>query len=170
LIGRAIEQIRRQTSRGQLHLNTNGSNPGALQHLVDAGLDSVRVSIFSAVEANHDAYYGPRNYGLAEMERCLSLARRQGLHTSINLLAYPGFTDCPTEVEALLAFIARSDVQVLQMRTLSMDRELLEEKVGFPPDEGIGIWSFMEQVRQEVPGVRLASHTPYAGRAHVYVS
>ncbi|MBV9279863.1 MAG: radical SAM protein, partial [Chloroflexi bacterium] len=36
LIGRAIERIRRQTSRGQIHINTNGSNPRALQHLVDA--------------------------------------------------------------------------------------------------------------------------------------
>src|SRR5947209_10019225 len=41
LIGRAIEGIRRQTSRGQFHVNTNGSNPAALQHLIDAGLDSI---------------------------------------------------------------------------------------------------------------------------------
>jgi molybdenum cofactor biosynthesis enzyme MoaA len=170
LISRAIEQIRRQTSRGQLHINTNGSNSRSLQPLIDSGLDSIRVSMFSAIEANHVAYYGPRNYGLAEMEECLRLARRQGLHTSINLLAYPGFTDCPSEVEALVAFIARSEVQVVQIRTLNMDRELLEEQVGFPPEEGIGIWSFMERVREEVSGVSLASHTPYAGRAHVYVS
>jgi pyruvate-formate lyase-activating enzyme len=170
LISRAIEQIRRQTSRGQLHINTNGSNSRSLQPLIDSGLDSIRVSMFSAIEANHVAYYGPRNYGLAEMEECLRLARRQGLHTSINLLAYPGFTDCPSEVEALLAFFGRSEVQLVQMRTLNMDRELLEEQVGFPPEEGIGIWSFMERVREEASGVSLASHTPYAGRTHVYVS
>ena len=110
LIGRAIESIRRETSRGQLHINTNGSNPRALQHLVDAGLDSVRVSMFSAIERNHVAYYGPRNYDLGDMEESLRLARRQGLHTSINLLTYPGFTDCPSEVDALIDFFRRSEV------------------------------------------------------------
>ncbi len=170
LIGRAIDQIRRQTSRGQLHINTNGSNPRALQHLVDAGLDGVRVSMFSAVEANHVAYYGPRNYGLEQMEECLRLARRQGLHTSVNLLTYPGFTDCPSEMEALVAFFCRSEVQVVQMRTLNMDRELLEEKVGFPREQGIGIWGFMERLREDVPDLRLASHTLFVGNTHAYVS
>ncbi|MGH2444122.1 MAG: radical SAM protein, partial [Chloroflexota bacterium] len=84
LIGRAIAHIRAQTSRGQFHINTNGSNAGALQHLIDMGLDSVRVSIFSARAQQHDAYYGPRNYGLGDMEESLRVAVRQGLHSSIN--------------------------------------------------------------------------------------
>jgi molybdenum cofactor biosynthesis enzyme MoaA len=132
LIGRVIAETRRRTNRGQLHINTNGSSPRAVRHLIDAGLDSIRVSMFSAREANHVAYYGPRNYGLGEMEECLRLARRQGLHTSVNLLIYPGFNDCPSEAGALIDFFRRSEVQMVQMRALSMDRELLEEKVGFP--------------------------------------
>jgi molybdenum cofactor biosynthesis enzyme MoaA len=170
LIGRAIEAIRRETSLGQIHINTNGSNAGALQHLVDAGLDSVRVSMFSANEQNHVAYYGPRNYDLEDMEESLRLARRQGLHTSINLLTYPGITDCPSEVEELIGFFRRSEVQVVQMRTLNMDRELLQEKVGFPAERGVGIQAAMERFVDEVPGLALASHTPFVGRAHAYVS
>lgn len=169
-IGRAIEHIRRATSRGQIHINTNGSNPSALQHLVDAGLDSVRVSMFSARERQHIAYYGPRNYGLEDMEASLRLARRQGLHTSVNLLAYPGFTDCPSEVEALLDFLRRGDVRMVQMRTLNMDRELLHEKVGFPAERGMGMEELMELLRREIPGITLGSKTPYVGRAHAYVS
>jgi pyruvate-formate lyase-activating enzyme len=170
LIARAISWVRAVTSRGQFHINTNGSNPAALQHLIDAGLDSIRVSMFSARDVNHIAYYGPRNYGLEQMEECLRLARRQGLHTSVNLLAYPGFTDTPSEAAALLAFFRRSEVQVVQMRTLNMDRELLNEKVGFPPEPGIGIQAFMDRVRDEIPDVELASHTPYVGRAHACIS
>lgn len=170
LIGRAIEAIRRETPHGQLHINTNGSSAQALQHLVEAGLDSVRVSMFSAAERNHTAYYGPRNYDLGDMEESLRLARRQGLHTSINLLTYPGFTDCPSEVEALIGFFRRADVQMVQIRTLNMDRELLQEKVGFPKEEGIGIQGAMEQFVSQVPHLALASHTPFVGRAHAYVS
>lgn len=170
LIGRALEKIRAQTSRGQIHINTNGSNPRAVQHLIDRGLDSIRVSMFSAVEANHVAYYGPRNYGLDDMEESLRLARREGLHTSVNLLTYPGFTDCPSEVEALIGFFQRTEVQAIQIRTLNMDRELLEERVGFPAERGIGIQAFMERVQDAVPEIRFASHTPFVGRAHAYVS
>lgn len=170
LIGRAIQQVRQETPRGQFHINTNGSNPRALQHLVDAGLDSVRVSMFSAVNCNHIAYYGPRNYGLPDMEECLRLARRQGLHTSINLLIYPGFNDCRSEADALLSFFRRSEVQMVQMRALNMDRELLQERVGFPAERGMGIQVFMDRIRDELPDIVLASHTPFVGRAHAYVS
>jgi pyruvate-formate lyase-activating enzyme len=170
LIGRAIEAVRARTDRGQFHINTNGSNARALQHLIDTGLDSVRVSMFSAVDRNHIAYYGPRNYGLADMEESVRVAARAGLHTSINLLTYPGYTDCPSEVEALIAFFRRTEVQMIQVRTLNMDRELLEEKVGFPREAPIGIDRFMETVRREIPGIALGSKTPYVGRARAYVS
>lgn len=170
LIAQAIERVRARTSRGQFHINTNGSNPRALQHLIDAGLDSVRVSMFSANEAHHALYYGPRNYGLRDMEECLRISRRQGLHTSVNMLTYPGFTDTPSEAEALIDFLRRGEVQMVQMRTLNMDRELLHEKVRFPGQNGMGIQELMDCIRRGVPGVRLGSYTPFVGRAHAFVS
>jgi hypothetical protein len=57
----------------------------------------------------------------------------------------------------------------VQLRTLSMDRELLEEKVGFPPERGVGMQAFIETMRRRVPDVELGSHTPYVGRARVHV-
>jgi molybdenum cofactor biosynthesis enzyme MoaA len=170
LIGRAIAEIKRRTDRGQLHINTNGSNPRALQHLVDRGLDSVRVSMFSARESKHIAYYGPRNYGLDDMEESLRLAGRQGLHTSVNLLAYPGYTDCPSEIEALIPFLRASGVRMVQIRTLNMDRELLEEKVGFPAERGIGIDRLIDLLHRELPGIEIGSKTPFMGRVRAYVS
>ena len=137
---------------------------------MDAGLDSVRVSMFSAIERNHVAYYGPRNYDLGDMEESLRLARRQGLHTSINLLTYPGFTDSPSEVDALIDFFRRSEVGLVQIRTLNMDRELLHEKVGFPTEGGIGIQAATERFVAETSNLQLASHTPFVGRAHAFVS
>ncbi|MGI8827541.1 MAG: radical SAM protein [Chloroflexota bacterium] len=163
LIARAIERLRRETDRGQIHINTNGSSPGALQLLIDAGLDSVRVSMFSAREAQHIAYYGPRNYGLEDMVDCLRAARHQGLHTSVNLLTYPGFTDCRSEVQALVEFLRRVEVQMVQVRTLSMDRELLHEKVGFPDEQPIGVDNLLTVLNTEMAGMALASHTPFVG-------
>jgi pyruvate-formate lyase-activating enzyme len=170
LIGRAMSAVRAETERGQFHINTNGSNPRALQHLIDSGLDSVRVSMFSAVDRDHIAYYGPRNYGLIDMDESLKLAARAGLHTSVNLLTYPGFTDCPSQIDALIDFFRRTEVRMIQLRTLNMDRELLEEKVGFPRERSIGIDRCMDRVRGEIPGIELGSKTPFVGRARAYVS
>lgn len=170
LIGRAIERIRAATDRGQLHINTNGSNPRATEHLIDMGLDSIRVSMFSARPENHLRYYGPRNYDLDDMVETLRISRRAGLLTSINLLAYPGFTDTPSEMSSLIDFFERSEVQIVQMRTLNMDRELLEEKVGFPREAGAGIDGFMHEVQSVLPDIAFTSHTPFAGRVREYVS
>lgn len=168
LIGRAIAEIRQRTGRGQLHINTNGSNPRAVQHLVDMGLDSIRVSMFSAVDRNHISYYGPRNYGLEDMEESLRVARRGGLHASVNLLTYPGFTDTPAEMNALMDFLQRGQVQMVQVRTLNMDRELLEEKVGFPREPGAGIETLLDCLREA--GFALGSRTPYIGPVRELIS
>ncbi|MGA7143144.1 MAG: radical SAM protein, partial [Desulfobacterales bacterium] len=40
----AIKEIRSKTRRGTININTNGSRPGILAALFDAGLDSVRIS------------------------------------------------------------------------------------------------------------------------------
>jgi hypothetical protein len=59
---------------------------------------------------------------------------------------------------------------MVQLRALNMDRELLQERIGFPAERGMGIQAFMDQIRNELPNIVLASHTPFVGRAHAYVS
>jgi hypothetical protein len=51
-----------------------------------------------------------------------------------------------------------------------MDRELLQEKVGFPDEAGVGIDRFMDAVRSQLPDISFASHTPFVGKAREYVS
>ncbi|MBI3469650.1 MAG: radical SAM protein, partial [Planctomycetes bacterium] len=48
LIGEIIRAIRHRTSRGTIHLNTNGSPPDIVAKLCADGLDSIRVSLNSA--------------------------------------------------------------------------------------------------------------------------
>jgi hypothetical protein len=86
----------------------------------------------------------------------------------VNLLTYPGFTDCPSETDALLDFLKRGQVQMVQVRTLNMDRELLEEKVGFPPERGAGIEVMLDRLRGA--GFDLGSRTPFAGPVRELVS
>ena len=51
-IREAIIEMRKHTGRGSININTNGSKPAAVKALVDAGLNSIRVSTNSA-RRNH---------------------------------------------------------------------------------------------------------------------
>lgn len=45
----AIEKIRKKTDKGQININTNAGYTEGIKRIVDAGLDSMRVSIISAI-------------------------------------------------------------------------------------------------------------------------
>src|SRR5262249_40669104 len=90
LIPAAIRAVRARTARGTININTNASNPRALQQLYDAGLDSLRASTISARRDTYDAYYRPVGYTFDDVKRSLILAREAGVYSSINLLCFPG--------------------------------------------------------------------------------
>ena len=154
-IERAIRMVRARTGRGSLHANTNGSLPDALGRLVKAGLDSVRISVNSASPDLYQAYYRPRGYGLAEVERSLRVARAGGAYVALNLLTFPGVTDREGEVERLVALLRRTGVDQVQTRPLALDPDLYLEVArgrggGGPP---IGIRRLVRELSRARPGL-----------------
>jgi pyruvate-formate lyase-activating enzyme len=123
-IERAIRLVRAETTRGSLHANTNGSLPDALGRLVDAGLDSVRISLSSASPDLYAAYYHPVGYGLADVERSIRVAKARGAYVSLNLLTFPGVTDREGEVERLCRLVAETEVDQVQTRPLAIDPDV----------------------------------------------
>jgi wyosine [tRNA(Phe)-imidazoG37] synthetase (radical SAM superfamily) len=120
-IGEAIRRIRRVTSRGSININTNGSLPGNLELLIDAGLDACRISLNSAHEPLYEAYYQPVRYGWEEVRESIRLARRRGVYTALNLLTFPGVTDQEGEAEKLCDLVSRERVDQVQTRGLAID-------------------------------------------------
>jgi pyruvate-formate lyase-activating enzyme len=154
-IERALRMVRAQTSRGSLHANTNGSLPEALGRLVEAGLDSVRISTNSASPDLYRAWYRPRGYGLAEVERSIRVAKRKGAYVALNLLTFPGVTDREGEVERLAALVRRTAVDQVQTRPLAIDPDLYLEiargrGAGGSP---IGIGRLVRELRRARPGL-----------------
>jgi len=121
VIAKAIRAMRRRTTRGSIHINTNGSLTDRLDGLARAGLDSVRVSLNSASPDLYEAYYLPQGYDLSDVERTIGLARRRRLHIALNLLTFPGVSDQEGEVEALAAMIVRHHIDQVQTRPLAID-------------------------------------------------
>jgi pyruvate-formate lyase-activating enzyme len=126
-IARAIRLMRERTPRGSINVNTNGSLPGALAALADAGLDAVRISTNTASPDLYAAYYRPVRYGLADVERSMRVAKENGLYLALNLLVFPGVTDREEEVERLRALVRRVGVDQVQARSLAMDPDVYWE-------------------------------------------
>lgn len=152
-----VRRIRQRTSRGVINLNTNGSRPKMLSRLIDAGLGSIRVSMFSAREDVFRRYYRPVRYSLADVGECLRLAASNGLFTSINLLTFPGVTDDRREVEALIDLLRQAGAELVQLRNLNLDPEQLFAALEGLEFEPIGIRAMAGRFKEA--GLAVGSYT-----------
>jgi pyruvate-formate lyase-activating enzyme len=160
-VARSVRLIREQlpashANGGSININTNGWHTSGLTRIVEAGLQRIRVSIFSAVDANYAAYYKPRGYSLADVRGSIRMCASAGVWVALNLLTFPGYTDCDGEVEALLELIATEGVDEVQIRTLNIDREMLLDAVPGPSGPPRGIEALVQALRSS--GVRVATH------------
>ena len=141
---------------GVINMNTNAWHTRGLGAVIEAGLQRIRVSTFSAVDAHYTAYYQPRGYTARDVRRSIRLAADSGLHVALNLLTFPGFTDCEGEIEALLELVRSEGVQEVQVRTLNIDLEMLRAAVPAPQGRELGISALLDALRGA--GVRVATH------------
>ena len=157
-IAEAIAKIRTRTARGIVHLNTNASLPTQLRRLIDAGLQSIRVSTISALSATYAAYYRPSGYGWSDVQASLHLAAERGLLINFNLLVLPGLTDRPEEVEAFVGLLRDLPSGVVQLRNLNADPKRALS-VFEPPAALVGIPAMLERYHAEAPHFALRSFT-----------
>jgi pyruvate-formate lyase-activating enzyme len=156
VIERAIRGMRELTDSGTININTNASNPAAMERLCAAGLDAMRASTISARPATYDAYYRPIGYGLEQVKRSLIVAREAGIYTSINLLLYPGLADAEDEAAAWVDFLRETGTRLVQLRNLNIDPELLEPRLP-PHGPALGVRAFVDLLRRELPDVRVGN-------------
>ena len=152
LLERSIRKLREKTDRGTINLNTNGSYPGKVKQLCDAGLDSIRVTLNSPSPKLYACYHQPRGYTFKEIVASLITAKGKGIYTSINLLVFPGLTDRETEIERLIELIRRTDLDLIQMRNLNIDPDLYLEAMG--RGQGIGIFQMIDVLKAEFPSLQ----------------
>ncbi|HEV7128155.1 MAG TPA: radical SAM protein [Ktedonobacterales bacterium] len=170
LIEAAIRGIRARTRRGTININSNASNPRALQRLYDAGLDSLRASTISARRETYDAYYRPIGYRFEHVEESLLRAHEAGVYTSINLLVFPGLIDTGDEVAALVEFLRRTHVKLVQLRNLNIDPEVLLPRMPQPASEAMGIRAMIETLQREAPSTAIGNFSRPIHRAPVAIT
>lgn len=167
IIIEAMREVRSITDMGYININTNAGLTDHIRGIVDAGLDLMRVSTISALDDHYNAYYKPRGYNLANVEKSLRYATDQGVYTSINYLIFPGVTDREEELEAMIEFARRTGLRLIQLRNLNIDPESYFDLI--PPAQGeiLGMKQAIEIMQEELPDVVIGSytHVPPAGMA-----
>lgn len=159
IIIEAIKEVRSRTSMGYININTNAGLTDFMRGIVDAGLDLMRVSTISALDDHYNAYYKPRAYTLKNVEKSLKYATDKGVYTSINYLIFPGVTDREEEIEAMIGFVKRTGLKLIQMRNLNIDPESYLELIPKPQGEIYGMKQMLEIYREELPDVVIGSYT-----------
>jgi pyruvate-formate lyase-activating enzyme len=154
----ATRRIRAAHPRATIHVNTNGSRPGALRRLVEAGCNSVRVSAISFTDAVFRAYYRPVGYGLEEVVECGRVMREAGGQVCLNLLTVPGLTDSPEELQRTVRACGEMGVGQVQWRSLNVDHDWLLEALP-PSAPGLGMLAALDHLRRELPGVAHGNFT-----------
>ncbi len=146
VIAPAISSIRQSTPRGVININTNGGYCEGLKAIVDAGLDSMRVSIISANEAIYQAYYRS-NYTLADVKESIAYAKQHGVFVSLNMLAFPGLNDRETEVAAWEDFIKETKIDMIQLRNLNLDPDVLWNIIPQSAAPVLGVAAFVKRLQ-----------------------
>lgn len=159
-IAAGIGLIRQATPQGQINLNTNAGYTEGIQKIVDAGLDTMRVSIISARERSYQAYYRG-NYTLADVKASIAYAVAAGVYVSLNMLFFPGFNDRVEEWKAWREFISQTKVQMVQVRNLNIDPDAFLALMEPPTGEVLGTHQFLAKMKAELPALKIGSFSHY---------
>jgi pyruvate-formate lyase-activating enzyme len=158
VLSQAIQKIRERTDQGTININSNAGYTNGIKQLCEVGLDAMRVTIFSCRNDNYNRYHRPRNYSLPDVGNSIIYAKEKGLQVSLNLLTFPGFTDREEEIESLLEFVRKHKVDMIQLRNLNIDPELLFKHIP-AGGEVLGINNLIHILHQELPDQKIGSYT-----------
>ena len=157
----SIIEIRKHTDKGSININTNGSKPDAVEELMKAGLNSIRVSTNSARADIYTKYYQPNNYTFEDVVESLKMVRKYGGWSSINYFVFPGMTDSVEEYEALRELIIETDLNMIQWRNFNIDPDWYLGKMGITDTgECLGVKQLMMMIHEEFPNVKFGYFNP----------
>ena len=159
-IAAGIRLIREQTKKGQINMNSNSGYTEGVRKIVDAGLDSLRVSIISARDEGYDAYYRA-SYHLDDVKASIRYALDHDVYVSLNLLYFPGYNDRPDELAAWQEFFRELPVQMIQVRNLNLDPDAFLDIMPEAQGKPVGTKTFLRALHKEFPQLVIGSFSHY---------
>lgn len=159
-IAGGIQLIRQATDKGQININTNAGYTEGIRKIVDAGLDTMRVSIISALPESYAAYYRS-NYELEAVKESIRYALAHGIYVSLNMLYFPGFNDREEELAGWKAFFQELPVQMIQVRNLNIDPDAFMEIMPAARGCAVGTRVFLQELQKSQPQLVIGSFSHF---------
>ena len=157
LIAEIIKKVRAETKRGTINMNTNAGSLENMKKIVDAGIDSLRVSMISAVPENYEKYHRPKNYSFEDVRSSIAYAHEHGVRITLNYLVYPGFNDRLSELEALIDLCEEFGVAQIQLRNLNIDPQVMTALYG--SGEPLGVPTMLEVLTANLPNTVIGNYS-----------
>jgi pyruvate-formate lyase-activating enzyme len=158
----SVRLAREQTKRGIININSNGSRPDTIQACAKAGASALRISLNTFDRDVYTMYYRPADYTFEDVMRSFRVARDEGMHISINLLIWPGWTDQMAEVDRISALVEDGCLQMVQLRNLCVDPGFYRHAL--PPREQrgmlLGMRGFVAELNKRHPALRFGTFNP----------
>jgi pyruvate-formate lyase-activating enzyme len=162
VIGPAIKILRSKTQNGTINMNTNGSRPDILKELLEAGLDSIRISLNSIQRPCYDAYFRPKGYAFDDVIKSIETALKKKKFVSVNYLNSPGFTDTPEEFSVLSELMSVYPINMIQWRNLNFDPRKYWKMMSavVKPGKPMGMHRIISQIKKSFPDVKHGYFNP----------
>ncbi len=161
VLAKSVREIRGVTPAGTINLNTNASLPHKAALVIEAGLDSMRISMNSVREGYYSAYYRPRGYSQQDVLETWKLMKEAGRFVSLNLFVFPGLTDEYKEVERLEELIESYGLDLIQLRNHNIDPDWYLDEVGYQyTGQRMGIKGLVRRLKARFPELRFGYFNP----------
>jgi pyruvate-formate lyase-activating enzyme len=159
LIAQSIAGVRKMESRGTINMNTNAGDTPKIKEIIDAGLNSIRVSMISPTPEIYHAYHRPHGYHFGNVLESLKYASASGVYTSLNLLVFPGITDDESELDVLFKLVRKGGINKIQLRNLNIDPDMMMKVLPKRMNNPLGIPRMIELLKKEAPGLEIGSYS-----------
>jgi molybdenum cofactor biosynthesis enzyme MoaA len=153
---------RARTKRGIININTNGSRPETVRACAKAGATALRVSLNTFDREQYTLYYRPSDYDFSDVMKSLYVGRDEGMHISINLLIWPGWSDRMAEVDAISKVVEDGALHMIQLRNLCVDPGHYRTVLPAREQRGalLGMKGFVAELARRHPKLRFGTFNP----------
>ncbi|MDY6820353.1 MAG: radical SAM protein [Deferribacterota bacterium] len=149
VICKAVKEIKAKNKNITINFNSNCSKPEKIKQLIDAGIDSIRVTLFSADNYLYNVYHKPADYSFEDVLKSLDIMSNSDVFLSLNLLVFPGITDRLEEIKALEKLLDNYRIDLIQWRNLNIDKYLLFDNIKLKKDEILGLKNLLKRLKRK---------------------
>ncbi len=158
----SIRLMRQAVKRGTVNLNSNAGRPDTVSRLIEAGLDSMRISLNSTRDEYYAAYYRPVDYNFQDVLESWKIMKKAGRFVSLNLFVLPGLTDEMAEIDRLSQLIELNGLDLIQLRNHNIDPDWYLDSIGYEySGTRTGVQGMVKILKKRFPALRFGYFNPW---------